>query len=443
MDYTYKNIWLINYPVMMSVLMEQLINITDAIFLGHVGETELGASAIAGLYYLILYMLGFGFSVGLQVMIARRNGERKYSDTGKTFFQGLWLLILLSFILYSLSGLFSPAIMQHLLHSEEVSGAVMAYLKWRIPGVLFVFPALAFRSFFVGTINTKMLTANAVIMVSSNIILNYLLIFGKGFFPALGIEGAAMASSISELISLVIYIWYAIFKTDKNKYGLTPVYDWAIQVRLLRISIWSMLHSFISVAPWFLFFISIEHLGKTQLAIANIIRSISSLFFVIVSSLAATTSSLVSNLIGEGKAEEMKVLCRKIIRLGYLIGIPLIMLATLFHENIIGIYTNNENLIQQAFWPFMVMLSNYLFALPSYVCMNAVSGTGATRKTFIFQVITIFFYILYLHLLNTLTHVPLAVYWTVEHLFVLLLLLFSMVSLRRTWNKNNKENAIL
>ena len=54
MNFTSKQIWLINYPVMMSVLVEQLINITDAIFLGHVGETELGASAIAGMYYLSL-----------------------------------------------------------------------------------------------------------------------------------------------------------------------------------------------------------------------------------------------------------------------------------------------------------------------------------------------------------------------------------------------------
>lgn len=88
MNYTYKQIWLINFPVMMSILMEQLINITDAIFLGHVGEVELGASALAGIYYLAVYMLGFGFSIGLQVMIARRNGEQHYKETGRTFFSG-------------------------------------------------------------------------------------------------------------------------------------------------------------------------------------------------------------------------------------------------------------------------------------------------------------------------------------------------------------------
>ena len=93
MHYTYKQIWLINFPVMMSILMEQLINITDAVFLGHVGEVELGASAIAGIYYLAVYMLGFGFSIGLQVMIARRNGECDYGKAGKIFFSRFLLFI--------------------------------------------------------------------------------------------------------------------------------------------------------------------------------------------------------------------------------------------------------------------------------------------------------------------------------------------------------------
>lgn len=108
MNYTYRNIWLINFPVMMSILIEQLINITDAIFLGHVGEIELGASALAGIWYLAIYMLGFGFSLGLQVVIARRNGERNYPETGKTFFQGLLFLSVLAILLCTVSKIFSP-----------------------------------------------------------------------------------------------------------------------------------------------------------------------------------------------------------------------------------------------------------------------------------------------------------------------------------------------
>lgn len=90
MNYTYKNIWLINFPVLMSILIEQLINITDAIFLGHVGEIELGASALAGIWYLAIYMLGFGFSIGLQValhdVMASNNIQKQVGHSFKDCF---------------------------------------------------------------------------------------------------------------------------------------------------------------------------------------------------------------------------------------------------------------------------------------------------------------------------------------------------------------------
>ena len=194
MNYTYKQIWLINFPVMMSILMEQLINITDAVFLGHVGEIELGASALAGIYYLAIYMLGFGFSIGLQVMIARRNGEQNYRETGQTFFQGLLFLSGLAILLCLLIRSISPFILKQLIVSEEIYQAVVCYLDWRSLGLLFSFPFLAFRSFFVGTTNTGVLSWAAMTAVCINIPLNYLLIFTFN----LGISGAAIASSLAE-----------------------------------------------------------------------------------------------------------------------------------------------------------------------------------------------------------------------------------------------------
>ena len=131
----------------MSILIEQLINITDAIFLGHVGEIELGASALAGIWYLAIYMLGFGFSLGLQVVIARRNGERHYSETGKTFFQGLFFLSGLAVFLCLFSKLLSPIILSRLITSAEVYHAVIDYLDGRIWGLLFSFPFLALALF--------------------------------------------------------------------------------------------------------------------------------------------------------------------------------------------------------------------------------------------------------------------------------------------------------
>ena len=79
---------------------------------------------------------------------------------------------------------------------------------------------------------------------------------------------------------------------------------------------------------------------------------------------------------------------------------------------VIGFYTNNDNLVRLAFYPFIVMLLNYAFALPGYVYINAVTGTGKTKLAFIFQLITILVYLIYLYLLSECFHASLTVYMT-------------------------------
>ena len=386
--------------------MEQLINITDAVFLGHVGEIELGASAIAGIYYLAIYMLGFGFSIGLQVMVARRNGEQDYKETGKTFFQGLFFLLGLAIFLYLLIHTVSPFILKKLIVSSDIYRAVILYLDWRSFGLLFSFPFLAIRSFLVGITHTKALSWAAAIAVLINIPLNFYLIFTR----ELGISGAAIASSLA---------------------GLRPVYNGNLLIKVLKLSTWSMLHALISVAPWFLFFVSIEHLGKIELAISNITRSVSAIFFVIANSFALTTGSLVSNAIGAGEGKTLFSICSKILKLGYTIGFPLVAIALLCNRWIIGFYTSNELLIQLAFAPFVVMLLNYTFALPGYVYLNAVGGTGKTQMTFLFQVTTTAIYLVYLYWLCRYTQAPLAIYLTAEYVFVILLATQSIFYLKK------------
>ena len=411
--------------MIMSMLMEQLINITDALFLGHVGETELGASALAGIYYLAIYMLGFGFSLGLQVMIARCNGEHNYNLTGRTFFQGLYALFFMSCLLYLFTRLISPILLKNLITSPKIYQATLQYLNWRCYGLLFSFPALALRAFFTGIISTRALTHAAIGAIVINILLNYFLIFQT----RLGISGAAMASSLAEMGSFLILLFYLRTKINSLKYGLQTVYDPKLLSKLFHLSVWSMLHAFISVVPWFLFFVVIEHLGQTELAISNIIRSVSTLFFVIVNSFASTTGSLVSNLIGAGQAKYLFPLCRKILRSGYAFGFPLITIALLCRHWIIGFYTDNEMLIRQAGIPFIVMLLNYTFALPGYV--NAVTGTGNTKIAFVFQLTTIICYLFFLYMLYHYLQTDLAIYMLAEYLFVLLLAVQSVIYLKK------------
>ena len=198
--YTYKQIWTIAYPILISLIMEQLIGMTDTAFLGRVGEIELGASAIAGVYYLAIFMMAFGFSIGAQILIARRNGEGNYKEIGPIFYQGVYFLLIVAAILFTLSVVFSPHILKNIISSPHIYNAAESYIHWRVYGFFFSFVGVMFRAFFVGTTQTKTLTLNSIVMVLSNVVFNYILIFGKFGFPQLGIAGAAIGSSLSSIL---------------------------------------------------------------------------------------------------------------------------------------------------------------------------------------------------------------------------------------------------
>lgn len=431
MNYTYKQIWLINLPILASLLMEQLINFTDSIFLGRVGPVYLGASALATMYYTAIYMLGFGFSLGAQVVIARRNGERRYTDTGRVFYQGLIFLSIFAVAVFILSKLFSPVLLRMAISSDSVYQATMRYVGWRNYSYLFAFPLLAIRAFFIGTTHTKILTANSVVMVLCNIVFNYLLIFGNAGFPRLGISGAAIGSSLAELVGLLFMMLYMWRHTDWNRYGLRAVFDLGLSLHLLNVSVWTMVRSFFCIAPWFLFFVAIEHLGECELAAANIVRSISMLFFVIVNSFATTAIALVSNLIGAKQTVNVMPVCHRIIGLAYAMGIPLVLLVLVFSERILQLFIDDVAVVRTAFAPFCVMLSTFMLSAPAYTYCNAVIGAGNTKIAFVFQVINIAVYLLYLFMLSRSPGIPLAVYWTAEQLYVIVLLVLSFVYLKR------------
>lgn len=438
MNYTYKQIWLINLPIMVSLLMEQLINLTDSIFLGHVSQIDLGASALAAMYYTVIYMLGFGFSLGAQVVIARRNGEGRHEDVGKVFFQGLFFLSAFAVLVFILSKLFSPVLLRMVISSDNVYQATMQYIEWRDYSYLFAFTLLAIRAFFTGTTKTKILTANSIVMVVCNIVFNYLLIFGKAGFPTLGISGAAIGSSLAELVGLLFMIIYMWRHVDKKRYALRPVFDFRLSLHLLNISVWTMVRSFFCIAPWFLFFIVIEHLGECELAAANVVRSISMFFFVIVNSFATTTISLVSNLIGAKQIEKVMPTCCRVITLNYALGIPLILLAFAFSGILLRLFTNEAAVIHTAFYPFCVMLSTFIISVPAYTYCNTVIGTGNTKIAFIFQMINITGYLAYLFMLSRIQNIPLAMYWTSEQLYVVVLLVLSLWYLKRNkWQNKN------
>lgn len=431
--YTYKQIWLISYPILISLLMEQMIGMTDTAFLGRVGEVELGASAIAGIFYMVIFMVAFGFSIGTQILIARRNGEKQYKEIGELFYQGIYFQIGMAAVMFLLSYCLSPLILKRIVSSEHIYEAATSYLHWRVFGAFFSFSAVIFRAFFLGTTQTKTLTLNSIVMVLSNVLFNYILIFGKFGFPELGIAGAAIGSSLAELVSLIFFILYTRNRIDCRKYGLDriPKIKFGVLKRMLNVSLWTMIQNSVSLATWFLFFLYVEHMGERSLAVTNIVRSVSGILFMVMMAFASTCGSLVSNLIGSGNTDCVPGTIRQHIRIAYLFVLPLALLFALFPNLILGIYTDIADLQQASVHSLWVMCSAYLFLVPANVYFQAVSGTGNTRTALGLEIGTLVIYVAYITYIIFYLKLDIAICWTSEMVYSTFILLFSWLYIKK------------
>ncbi len=430
--YSYRNIWRVAYPILISLVMEQMIGLTDTAFLGRVGEVELGASAIAIVYYMVLFMIGFGFSIGAQIIIGRRNGEGNFRETGKVFWNGLYFLLGLSVLIIMLSELFSPWLMRQMVSSEAIYSSALSYVRWRLPGMVFAFMTAMYRAFYVGTTQTRTLTFNSVVMVLANIIFNYILIFGKLGLPAMGITGAAIGSSLAELVSLIFFVIYTRANCDRRKYGLERAgrFDFRELKEMMPVCSWTMIQNTVSVTTWFIFFLFIEHLGERSLAISNITRGVSGLLWVVLQAFSATCSTLVSNMIGEGHQDKVMSLVKRITKLSYGIVGTMIILVCIFPGAIARIYTDIPDLVKASIPAIIVMTSSYLINIPGQVVFMAVSGTGSTRTAFRLELIALGVYMLYCYIVVGTIKADVAICWTAEHVYAGFLFLCGWMYMR-------------
>lgn len=436
--YSYRNIWRVAYPILISLVMEQMIGLTDTAFLGRVGEVALGASAIAIVYYMVLFMIGFGFSIGAQIIIGRRNGEGKYKDTGKVFWNGLYFVLALSAVLILLSEIFSPWLMKKIVSSEAIYTAALSYVRWRLPGMVFAFITAMFRAFYVGTTQTRTLTLNSIAMVISNVFFNWVLIFGHFGMPAMGITGAAIGSSLAELVSLIFFVTYTKLNCDRMKYGLDRPAKLELKElkAMMPVCSWTMIQHTISVSTWFIFFLFIEHLGERALAISNIARGASGIIWVVLQAFSSTCSTLVSNIIGEGHQDKVMSLVKRILKLSYGIVSVIVLLFCLFPEMIARIYTDIPDLITASVPAIVVMSSSYFINVAGQVLFLAVSGTGSTRTAFRLELVALVIYMIYCWMIIGHLKMDVAVCWTAEHIYAFMLLICSGLYLRSGRWKN-------
>ena len=440
MQYSNKDIWNVSYPILLALLAQNVINVTDTAFLGHVGEVELGASAMGGLLYICVFTVAFGFSTGSQIMIARRNGEGRFWDVGPVMMQGCLFLLVMAVILFGLSRWAMPSVVRLLISSDSIYDATCEFLYWRMFGFFFSFVNVMFRALYVGITRTNVLTINAVIMALVNVFLDYALIFGCFGFPEMGVKGAAIASVAAEASSFVFGVVYTWIYVDLKKYGLNrwPQWDLTLLGRILSISCFTMVQYFISMATWFMFFMAVERLGQRELAIANIIRSIYIVLLIPVQALSTAANTLVSNLIGAGGVGQVMRLMKNISKVSLSIVAVCVCMVAFFPKLFLSIYTGEMVLLTESVPSLYVIGVAMLIASVANIYFSGISGTGNTQAALWLETGTLVVYGVYVFCVGWWAQASVAVCFTTEILYYTLLLFASFIYLKKAKWQNKK-----
>jgi Na+-driven multidrug efflux pump len=245
------------------------------------------------------------------------------------------------------------------------------------------------------------------------------LIYGHFRLPAIGFNGAAYASIIAEGSGLLVIFVVIHFKGINKAFSLFE--NWKIDFETIRHILFRssplIFQYGISIITWEYFYILIEHHGDRALAISNTMRNIFGIFGVFSWAFAATANTMVSNVIGQGKSEEVLPLVRRIVILSLSCSASLTIILNISPETFLSFFGQDESFITDAI-PVVRIISMALVMMSfSSVWLNAVTGTGNTIVNLTIELITLFFYIIYSYLVLETLNLPITWGWVSEWVY--------------------------
>ncbi|MCB0716061.1 MAG: MATE family efflux transporter [Chitinophagaceae bacterium] len=424
---SYRQILQIALPISFSILVPQFNFIANNIFLGHYSQEALAAASITGIFYLIFAMIGFGLNNGLQTLIARRAGENRPEEVGKLFGQGIYISLCIAGIGILITWFLSPYILRSVLHSSTIANEAIGYLQIRIWGLPFLYIYQMRNALLVGTNNSKFLIYGAFAEAITNIIFDYLFIFGHFGFPELGFNGAAVSSIIAEFTGMFV-IFLVIHQTGiSQRFALFKHLRWNKKLSglLLRISSPIILQLAASIISWEFFYILIEHHGETPLAISNVMRNIFGLTGCITWAFAATCATVVSNIIGQNKQDKVREVIKKIVRISVGSALVLAILVNIFPGVFISIFGQPAGFVEEAI-PVVRVVTVAMVLMPfATTWLYGVTGTGNTRITLIIEIIAIIFYSVFVYLVLEYFNLSITIGWMGEWVYWTVILLLA------------------
>jgi len=443
LNISYRQILQMAIPISFAILVPQFNFLINSFFLSKLGPGYMGASGITGVYYLIFSVIGYGLNNGLQTLVSRRAGQDRSSEIGGLFIQSIYLTLLIAVFGIICTYSFAPAIFGSFT-DPALAKQSTSFLFIRIWGLPSLYIYQMRNALLVGTNQSKLLIWGTLAETISNVVLDYGLIFGNLGMPKLGFNGAAYASIMAEFIGMVVVLAIINAKGMNTRFKLFDnlTFNWKISKTIFIQSSPIILQYAISIISWEFFFILVSHDGMLALDVSQLMRLLFGFYGIFIWSFAATSSTMVSNLVGQGLSKRVMILVGRIAMLSAGSTLVIFIPVQLFTREILSLFNDDAAFLTMAIPVLRVVSVAILMMSVSTVCLNAVTGTGNTRINLMIEMITIVMYIVYVYLVMEVYNLPIVWGWGSEWVYWTSIFIMSFAYLKSgKWN-NAKSRSI-
>lgn len=416
---TNKQILSIAFPITLAILIPQINMLTNSIFLGHLSTEALGNAGITAVFYLIFAVAGNGLNNALQAVFSRYAGSDNHAAFKTILAQGIRICLVFAVAGILITWFIAPLILEPIAdpiaYAEQIS-----FLKIRIFGLPFLFLFQMGNAFLVSTLNSRYLMIAFAFEAGVNIILDFLLIKGRYGFPAMGFNGAAVASVIAEVVGFIVVL-IVLYRTGlKKQYGLLKsfAFNKKINKEILNISAPLVMQYVLSVITWLVFFMLIESLhNDVYKAVSNTMRNVIGLAGVFVWAFASTSNVMVSNLMGQKREDLVLFAVNKVMKLCIVLCLGICVLLNIFPAAFFSLFGQDESFVQQGIPVLRIVSVDLLLMCIANIWLNGVTGTGKTKMNLLIEIFAISLYLVYTWFVVKANFLSLAFAWTNEFVY--------------------------
>lgn len=346
-DYTkeFKYNWQLAAPVMLGMLGHTFVSFIDNIMVGQLGTAELAAVSLGNSFMFIAMSLGIGFSTAITPLVAEADSEGDFIKGKSSFKHGLFLCTVLGIALFLMVFLAKP-LMYLMKQPIEVVELAIPYLNLvafsLVPLIIFQ----GFKQFSDGLSLTKFPMYATILSNLVNVLLNYLLIFGKFGFPEMGIVGAAYGTLASRII-MVWYLWFLLKRKEKSKDFVTNikffVLDKLMLKKILNLGTPSAMQMLFEVAMFTAAIWLSGLLGKNPQAANQIALNLGSMTFMVAMGLSVACMVRVGNQKGLKKYVDLRRIAFSIFLLGIIIAFGFALMFFALHDYLPRLYVDLDD----------------------------------------------------------------------------------------------------